>query len=1013
MNVIDLVSGLFQQIVFGGNKMELSFLNRTEYLLDVWSKKVSENPSARMLTDECHPHGLSRRAVDDLSGKVYAWLREKQISREDFVLLCLPRGAAALVCMLGVWKAGAAFTMVEDNYPPERITYIKKDCGCKTVIDIHVWNDEILKTEALPGYEETSIHDAALAIYTSGTTGNPKGVLHEYGSIKMIQAAAVDRRTGKPRLVESDRLSLVTPLNFNASIRRYINALYAGCNLHIVSYSIIKNPLQLRQYLLDNRITVMCASPSLLRMIQDPGPYVRQIQISSEPANGLFFEGPELVNAYAMSESGFPVAEFIIDKPYDECPVGKPNIEQIHIRVMDEEGNEIPSGTPGEITVENPFFRGYINLPEQTQKVLQNGVYHTGDIGKKLPDGNLVLIGRSTDMIKINGNRIEPAEIEAVGKKVLGVDWCAARGFEDPIHAFVCLYYVEDISFDEMEVRRQMERYLPYYMIPAYFMKVDEIPMLANGKMNRRALPKPQPDTAHEEYIAPRTKTEQILCEAFEKALGIDQVGVHDSFYHLGGDSLGTMRVLAQAHLPGLSAKDIFEGCTPEHIAEMYESRQTGALPEDVAVTEERERKKAHPLTPNQIEMFDYTIFAANAISWNLPRLYRFPADMDAQRLCDAVNKAIANRPALYTIFEFNEECTLVQRIAPEKKLRLSVENISEAEFKTRSEDLERPFRMIGEPLIHAGIYQTEEAVYLFFEVHHIMTDGMGMHLLNEDIVRAFHGEDLSPDTYYTYLYHEERLHESKKYREDQEFLEKAYGQDDWCYKLNPDVAVRPDGRVILQLKRVVDLKEIQMFEEKHHVSRNRLYTAATLLGMAAIERKNKVMLDWVFHDRTDDVRKNAFGCVFRYVTVGVEISKDMTLGDFLKSVSERTNEGLAHCAYEWSLKRNNVYDHDALFIVYETAEIMSTNDIGSIKGTRLNVESHARFNTFSMAIQMIENPGGISAFLVMNQTIYSEQKMKRMVDVFSDLVDIILKAENPDRIMISDCLSCTNLYRI
>ena len=211
----------------------------------------------------------------------------------------------------------------------------------------------------------------------------------------------------------------------------------------------------------------------------------------------------------------------------------------------------------------------------------------------------------------------------------------------------------------------------------------------------------------------------------------------------------------------------------------------------------------------------------------------------------------------------------------------------------------------------------------------------------------------------------------------------------------------------------MVDLKEIQMFEEKHHVSRNRLYTAATLLGMAAIERKNKVMLDWVFHDRTDDVRKNAFGCVFRYVTVGVEISKDMTLGDFLKSVSERTNEGLAHCAYEWSLKRNNVYDHDALFIVYETAEIMSTNDIGSIKGTRLNVESHARFNTFSMAIQMIENPGGISAFLVMNQTIYSEQKMKRMVDVFSDLVDIILKAENPDRIMISDCLSCTNLYRI
>ena len=986
--------------------MDLTFLNQTEYLLDAWTKKAEDNPSARMLTDESHPRGLSRRAVDKMSGQVYAWLKEKQAGREDFVLLCLPRGAVALICMLGVWKAGTAFTMVEDNYPPERIAFIKNDCNCKAVIDIHVWNDEILKMKELSGYEETRIHDAALAIYTSGTTGNPKGVLHEYGSIKMIQAAVVDRRTGEPRILESDRLSLITPLNFNASIRRYINALYSGCNLHVVPYSIIKNPLRLRRYLLDNRITVMCASPSLLRMIQDPGPYVRQIQISSEPANGLFFEGPELVNAYAMSETGFPLAEFIIDKRYDECPVGKPNIEQIHIRIVDEEGNEVPRGTSGEITVEDPFFRGYINLKEQTDKVLLNGIYHTGDIGKKLEDGNLVLLGRSTDMIKINGNRIEPAEIEAVGKKVLGVEWCAARGFEDPAHAFVCLYYVEDVSFDEMDVRRRMAQYLPYYMIPAYFIKVGEIPLLANGKMNRRALPKPELKPEHMDYAAPRTETERILCEAFEKALGLDRVGIHDNFYHLGGDSLGTMGVLARAQLPGLRTEDIFEGCTPERIAELYETRQNVSLPEDAAATEERERRKAHPLTPNQIEMFDYTIFAAKAICWNLPRLYRFPADMDAQRLCDAVNKAIENRPALYTIFEFNDECSLVQRIAPEKMLKLSVEKMSEAEFKMRSEDLEQPFRMIGEPMIHAGIYQTEEAVYLFFEVHHIMTDGTGMHLLNDDIVRAFNGEELQPDTYYTYLWHEEKLHESKKYRKDRAFLEEAYGQDDWCFKLEPDVEAWPSGRVTLPLRRVISLEEMQDFEEKHHFSRNRLYTAATLLGMASIEKKNKVMLDWIFHDRTDHVRKNAFGCVFRYVTVGVEITEDMTLGDFLKAVSKRSNEGLAHCAYEWSLKRNNVYDHDSLFIVYETADIMSSSDIGSIGGTRLNVESHSRFNTFGMALQMLENPDGITTYLVMNQTIYSEQKMNRMVDVFSGLVDTILKTGNPDQVMLSDCIS-------
>ena len=429
--------------------MDITFLEQTEYLLDAWTKSVAENPSALVLTDERHPRGLSRRRVDELSGRVYAWLREKGSGREDFVLLCLPRGGIALISMLGVWKAGAAFTIVEDNYPPERIAYIRKDCGCRAVIDLDAWS-EILRTAPVHGFEKTDLYDAAFAIYTSGTTGNPKGVLHEYGSLKLIQAASCDPRTGKPRLLESDRLALITPLNFNASIRRYINTLYDGCHLFVVPYSTIKNPVHFRQYLRDKRITVLFASPSMLRLIGDPGANIRQIQISSEPANGYFIEGPELVNAYAMSESGFPAAEFIIDKPYDECPVGKPDIDQIYIHILDEEGNDVPDQEEGEIAMEDPFFRGYINLPDQTKQALRGGIYHTGDIGRKLPDGNLVLMGRMTDMIKINGNRIEPAEIEAVGKKVLGVSWCAARGFEDPVHAFVCLYYKEDITFDEM-----------------------------------------------------------------------------------------------------------------------------------------------------------------------------------------------------------------------------------------------------------------------------------------------------------------------------------------------------------------------------------------------------------------------------------------------------------------------------------------------------------------------------------------------------------------------------------
>ena len=341
------------------------------------------------------------------------------------------------------------------------------------------------------------------------------------------------------------------------------------------------------------------------------------------------------------------------------------------------------------------------------------------------------------------------------------------------------------------------------------------------------------------------------------------------------------MRVLAVANLTGLLASDIFEGCTPERIADIYEKRTSGDEPEDVTETEERERKKAHPLTPNQISIFDYWIFSPKTIMWNLPRLYRFSADTDAGRLCDALNRALANRTALYTVFEFNEECSLVQRIASEKILKVSVEKISEAEFSEKKETLLQPFRPIGEPLVHAGIWQTEEAVYLFFDVHHIMTDGLGMQLLNEDIVRAFKGEPLEPDTYYAYLYQQEQMRLGKKYAEDRAFFESRYGKDDWCINLVPDMMI----------------------------------------------------------------------------------------------------------------------------VCYETADIMSGSSIGSIGGTRLDVQSHAPINSRSLAVQIIENKDGILPFLMFNQALYSDEKVGRTVELFSNLLDRILKTEDPETTLISQLL--------
>ena len=168
--------------------------------------------------------------------------------------------------------------------------------------------------------------------------------------------------------------------------------------------------------------------------------------VGSEPANNLYTNVPNLINIYACSESGYAVGVFAIDQSYETCPIGKPEVST-QIDLIGEDGEKANDDGIGELCFENPYVRGYLNLPEETKKAFVNGMYHSGDLARKDEKGNYMLLGRSNDMIKINGNRIEPAEIEAAVKTVLGIDWVAAKGFEDNGKSFLCAYAFVRESF--------------------------------------------------------------------------------------------------------------------------------------------------------------------------------------------------------------------------------------------------------------------------------------------------------------------------------------------------------------------------------------------------------------------------------------------------------------------------------------------------------------------------------------------------------------------------------------
>jgi len=270
-------------------------------------ENIKQRPNEAVLFDDTYVKGLTNAQLDDMSGKVYRYLKERGIGADDFVLLKLPRGANTIVAMIGVWKAGAALALVEESYAPERINFIREDCACVEEINMDNWR-AIMSKETMTGYEDTEDHQPAYAIYTSGTTGNPKGVLHEYGNLK--RAVISVNYNGKPFIKNKDRAALLAPMNFVASMMVIVYVMYmGGARLYIASYETIKNPSKLAKYFLSKRISITFLTPSYVRMLGGKtGPFLKTLIVGSEPANDIHIDGVDIYNLYAMSESGFIAA---------------------------------------------------------------------------------------------------------------------------------------------------------------------------------------------------------------------------------------------------------------------------------------------------------------------------------------------------------------------------------------------------------------------------------------------------------------------------------------------------------------------------------------------------------------------------------------------------------------------------------------------------------------------------------------------------------------------------------
>ena len=970
-----------------------------EYILEKLKKYTERKPDEAIMFDDAHAKGITYAQLDDMSGRVYAFLKQNKIGREDFVLLNLPRGVMPIIAMVGVWKAGAAWALVEDTYAPERINYIRKDCGCKFELNADNWG-EVMHTEPLSGYETPDMHDAAYAIYTSGTTGNPKGVLHEYGNLdRAIESIKVG---GEIPFNEHDRLALLAPMNFVASVIVILAALNVFCGkTYVVSYATIKNPAALAKFFLMKRITITFLTPSYVRKLGDKtGPFLRMLFVGSEPANNIYNKNLDLINIYACSESGFAVGVFRIDQSYETCPIGQPAVATKIIR-LNEEGQEVKDDEIGELCFENPYVRGYLNLPEETTKAFVNGIYHTGDLARRDPSGDYVLLGRSNDMIKINGNRIEPAEIEAAVKTVLGIDWAAARGFEENGKSFLCAYYIADVEVDTEKLRGEMMKRLPYYMIPSYYIHINEVPLKANGKLDRKALPKPDISDFRSDYVEPETETQKTLCAAMANVLKLDRVGLNDDFYEMGGDSLASIEMITESNLPGLTAGQIFRGRTPEKIAELYEEALAKGNGVDPDEENAESLQEVHALTREQLYMFDYQLYTPASTMYNLFSVMKLDKEIfEPEKLAAALEAAIRNHPALLTMFDYNNDGELVQCYRPDLMNPINVEKLNEFEFRFVKDSLVYPFKLIGGRMSRCRVFETEKAVYVFFDVHHSLFDGTSLKVFLGSIAKAYMGIPLDQDYYYLMLRQREEAEKTDFYEESRRYFEEKYDSVEWSSYPKTDYDSRENemGELITPLG--IEQAEMAEAERSFRISRNEFFITVAAMAIALYNKVYDVKLSWIYNGREDLQMMSTVGLLFRDLPVGLRLRNEMTLRDVFADVHDQVQKGIEHSCYPYVDLHNQVANGESAYLLYQ----QDIRDMGGMEGfdvETVDVRQNQAASQTILDMEILDGADGLQLMIDYAASRYKDTSIEAFRDIYVRVAKTLVESRGQEDITI------------
>ena len=730
---------------------------------------------------------VSYQALNEKANRLAHRLLAAGVRPDSLVAVCAERSIEMVVGLLAVLKSGAAYVPLDPEQPPGRLARMLEELAGAVLLvqpalrsklplaadDQKVVALDLASAAGFPGtHPGVDVHPLQLAytLYTSGSTGRPKGVGIPHGGLTnrllWMQHAY--------RLTEADRVLQKTPFSFDVSVWEFFWPLMTGAVLVIAPPGDHRDPVRLGDLIRRERITTVHFVPSMLQAFIDHGGLPRCHSLHHVISSGealptvlqhRFCQQSQarLHNLYGPTEASIDVTAWTCDGHAQEVvPIGRP-IANTRIYILDAEMAPVPVGVTGELHIGGvQLARGYHGRADLTAErfvpdplgASGDRLYRTGDLARWRDDGTIEYLGRTDHQVKIRGLRIELGEIEAALLRHPSVKETVVVAHDDRGDKRLVAYLTVNAPLPAEDVRKHLEQHLPDGMIPSAFVALASMPLTANGKVDRKALPAfVDTQDSTRACVAPRTPTEAMLATLWAQLLALGTVGANDHFFKLGGHSLVAVRLIARLReLAGveLPLRTVFDAPVLHELALRVDAAR-GTAADTLPRPARADRSAPVPLSFTQQRMWFLDRLDAGNGLYHMAGGAELLGTLDTPALVAALKAVVARHEALRTSIQLTAKGA-VQSIAAEPEVPVHRTDLSwmpaeQREHHARTlaqEEASRPFDLSRAPMIRAHVLRlAERRHWLLLTLHHIAADGRSLEILLQELA-AFYREQVS-----------------------------------------------------------------------------------------------------------------------------------------------------------------------------------------------------------------------------------------------------------------------------